>query len=222
MKRAALHLFLSLLAGVRAAFSATVVVTASEDHSLRRGPTIEGGLHAKQSSNNSTDRVVMIRFDSSDLGPTVTAATFLITANPDTVTQFQGTYDFRVYGVIDGDPQDEAFVEGGYDPSVAGSIYDDSANLVDEAQLVQLGDFTASAGTQVSLSTPALLSFLQADTNDIATLVIDRLTVGNNSTFLDRGQATPPRLQMEVIPEPGSVALMALGGLLAGCRRRRR
>lgn len=210
----------TLVPGLWAASSAAVVVTASQDHTLRRGPSIENGLHSKQSSNNSTDRVVMIRFDSTTFGSDVTSATFLFTANSDPSTQFQGTFDFRVWGVTDGDPQDEAFVEGGYDPTASGSIYDGSANLIQESQLIQLGDFTASAGTQVSMTTPGLLSFLQADTNDIATLVVERLTLGGNSTFLDRNTATPPRLSLEVVPEPGSLVLLGLGGLLALQRRR--
>jgi hypothetical protein len=203
---------------------AIIAVTASQDLNLRRGPLLENGatVHVKQSTNDATDRVGMFRFDSVNFGTNVTAATFLLTANPDSTVQFQGTYDFRVYGVIDGDPQDEMFTEGGYDPAVAGSIYDGSDNLIAETQLVTLGDFTAAAGTQVALNTANLLAFVQGDTNGVVTLVVERLSLGANSTFLGRvNQDTPPRLQLDVIPEPATFTLFAAVGLLARSRRRR-
>jgi len=205
-----------------AANAATVTVVASQDHIIRRGPPVDQGLHIKQSTNNSTDRVAMIRFDSWAFNsPEVTSATFLFTAHSDTVTNFQGgPYDYRVWGVNNGDPQDEAFVEGGYNPSVSDGIYDGSTNLIDETQLTPLGDFSAVAGTQVSLSSPELLSFLQNDTNNIATLVIERLDNGNNSVFLDRNTATPPRLVLD-IPAPAALpAGLMLLGLVAIKRRK--
>jgi len=162
----------------------------------------------------------MFRFDSSLFGPGVTSVTFMLTANSDTVVQFQGTYDYRIFGVPDGTANDEVFIEGSvnYDPG-AGVVYDGSADLVDDTKLTQLGDANSvSAGDTISLSNAALLSFIQADTNDVATLVVIRLTTGGNSTFLDRTTGSPPRL--DIIPEPTTLALVAVG--LLGLRRRRR
>jgi len=214
----ALVIGLSVVTCAQAASAAIIV--ASQDHSVRRGPTVENGIHIKQSTNNSTDRYGMFRFDSSLFGPGVTSVTFMLTANSDTVVQFQGTYDYRIFGVPDGTANDEVFIEGSvnYDPG-AGVVYDGSADLVDDTKLTQLGDANSvSAGDTISLSNAALLSFIQADTNDVATLVVIRLTTGGNSTFLDRTTGSPPRL--DIIPEPTTLALVAVG--LLGLRRRRR
>ena len=214
------------VAATASPLGAATIITASQDHTIRRfdgTAGVENNLHVKQSNSNATDRFVMLRFDSAELGSSITSATFLFSANPDSSVQFQNTYTFEVWGVSDGDPQDEKFVEGAanYDPNVAGGLFNNSTNLLDGSQVTSLGTFVASAGTQVSLNTPALLTFLQADSNDTATLVVTRVTnIGGNSTFLDRTSPSPPRLSVESIPEPSTLALFALGVL--GLARRRR
>ncbi|QTN33102.1 PEP-CTERM sorting domain-containing protein [Akkermansiaceae bacterium] len=203
--------------------SAATTVNAAQDFTVRRNTgtaTVEGGLHAKQSATNSTDRYLMLRFDSSIFGAGVTAVTFHITANPDTVTQFQGTYDYRIYGIPDLTANDELAAESGYDPN-SGAVFDNSADMVDDTKLTLLGDVTGvNAGDTINFSNSNLLSFLQADTNGVATLVFTRVTNGGNSTFLDRNSASPPNLVIEAIPEPGSAALLGLSCLLILRRRR--
>ena len=202
------------------------IIIASEDHAVRRGPIVEDGLHAKQSSNNATDRYLMLRFNSPDFGSGVTAATFQLTANADTDVQFQGTFDYRVYGIPETSPVDELFTEGAanYTPG-SGNVYDGSGDLVDDSVLVNLGDVLGvSAGDTINFSTPALLSFIQSDTNDAVSLAFVRLTnSGDNSTFLDQNTGSPPRLDITVaVPEPRTATLLGLAGLLVIRRLRLR
>jgi hypothetical protein len=222
-----LALSAGLLAMVAPVFAGADIIVASHDLVIRRGPTKESStsganLHAKASTNNSTDRVVLLRFDSANFGANTSAATFLLNANPDTVTQFQGTFNYRVWGVNDGDPQDEVFTEAGYNPGDANTVYDGSANLIDTTQLTNLGDVNSiSAGDNFNFSSAALTSFIQADTNGTVALLVERLSLGGNSTFYSReNQTAPPRLDITVVPEPTSLALLGLGSLLVARRRR--
>jgi hypothetical protein len=205
------------LAGV---VQAAPVIVASQDHTLRRGPSIESNIHIKQSTNNSTDRVGMIRFDSADFGANVTDVAFLLTATTST-NAYDGSYVFRVWGVNESSSYDELFVEGGYVPGT-GNLSDGSDNLIDESILTQLGDSaTISVGETINLNTPELLAFVQGDTNGTVTLVVERLTLGNNSVFLDRTSGSPPRLDITVIPEPASLVMGLFGMTLIAVRRRR-
>ena len=183
------------LAFAQAELASAATVIASQDFSVKRGPSVELGLHSKEGAGlSSTDRYLMLRFDSTSFGSDVTSATFNITANSDSVVQFQDTFTYRIYGVPDLTANDELVAETGYDPS-SGAVYDGSDDLVNAATLTLLGDTTSvSAGDTISFSNPNLLSFLQADTNDVATLVFTRVTNGGDSTFRDRNFVTPPRL----------------------------
>ena len=105
------------------------------------------------------------------------------------------------------------------------------------AAVTLLGSFTVAntdlAGARVTMgSTPALVAFLNADTNGAATFLLRRsgTTAGGNPNLSFRSkEATPgdltdlPELSMNVVPEPSTAALLA-GGLLAlhrGVRRLR-
>jgi hypothetical protein len=201
--------------------SAATTLTAAEDLAVKRNSdgtaSVEPLLNIKRfDSNTAVNRFAMIRFNSSTaFGSAATAATFQITSSSNTTTQWTistvGSY--QVYGVINGDAQDEA-IDNTYDPDAAGTIYVAGNPPVQTSQLTNLGSFSTGANNTVSFSNAALLSFIQADTNGIVTLVITRNTNNTgNSVFLDGATLT-------IIPEP-SASLLASLGLLALLRRRR-
>ena len=180
-----------------------IQVTASEDLSVRRGdgeggPVKERGLHPKtvsEKEKNPLDRFVMIRFDSADFGKDVRAVEFSIQARSDDT--YDGRFRFRVYGVIDGDKEDEVITEKDYDPGAEGSLFDGSRNMLDRKQVAVLGSFSTKRGETVRFSSNLLTSFVRSDTNGTVTLVIIRESESpDNSVFEDRKTEHPPTLKM--------------------------
>ena len=87
-----------------------------------------------------------------------------------------------------------------------------------------------AAGNTFSFTDPNLLSFLNADTDGIVTLILGATAVPQDSAFLwDSKEVTPgtdadaPLLTIEgtLVPEPSSACLLGLGGLALLLRRRR-
>lgn len=191
------------------AWADTVEVTPAQDLTVRRNernrdPGTEGGIHPKRIDEREArplDRFAMIRFNSEQFGRDVRAAAFSIHARGDADGFGDGHFRFRLYGVRDGDPQDEAFTEGTYNPAADDTVFQDSRNMLDRRQVVVLGSFTADRGEQVNVSTPQLLAFIQQDTNGIVTLIIIRETdSGQNTTFDPRTSNNPPMLRL-VVPD---------------------
>jgi hypothetical protein len=106
-------------------------------------------------------------------------------------------------------------------------------NFIDTSQTTFLGTFSFSPcctpfGNIVSFSDPRLVSFLQNDNNNLATLIIVRDQVGaDTQTFASKEntQLTPPTLQLEItssppvssVPEPSSIlGILSLGVLGIG------
>jgi small-conductance mechanosensitive channel len=94
-----------------------------------------------------------------------------------------------------GDIQPGLHHKEGYLPNASGTLFDNSADMVDSSQLVNLGSFSASTGGTVNFNPASLLTFIQADTNDIVTFAITRNTQNDlNSVLLDNTSLTPPTL----------------------------
>lgn len=96
---------------------------------------------------------------------------------------------------------------------------------------VFLGTFSTSgvaAGSSINFATAELASFLNADTNDFATLIITRSGAANTATVVDfrskenpAGSASYPTLTV-LVPEPSGISFLLLAGLGALARRGRR
>ena len=219
------------LVSAEAVVAATVYTNTDSEFIVRRNSgtaTVEGNIHVKDATGlNATDRFGLLRFDSTGFGVNVDSASFSITADPDTGTFWQGTYTYNVYGVIDGDGEDEDISEATYDPNGVGRLFENTASFIDLSQVTSLGTLdNVSAGDTATLSNPALLTFLQGDTNDIVTLVLVRTSSGGsgNSVFLPSTTgniAERPQLTFTVIPEP-STALLGGFGVVLLLRRRRK
>jgi len=85
-------------------------------------------------------------------------------------------------------------------------------------------------GVEISLSNQALVDFLNTDTDGLVTIMMSKVSqTSANSTFVSREgagvtypNANPPTLELTYvpIPEPATIALLVLGGLV-GVRRRK-
>lgn len=179
-------------------------VVASQDMSIRRGEdkaVKEGGIHPKNISSKEKkplDRISLIRFDSKDFGKGVRAAGLKL--HPVNFSDYNKAMRFRVYGVIDGDKEDEAFDEKTYDPNAKGTLIDRrNANMLDRRQVSILGNFATEKDEPVEFTSDLLAAFIRADTNGTVTLILVRETESwHNSTFAPRQSETPPTLVMKL------------------------
>lgn len=180
-------------------------VIASQDLSVRRGTdkaVKEKGIHPKKISRkekHQLDRFAMIRFDHEDFGKDVRAVGLTLT--PVIFGDKKNKpMRFRVYGVNDGDEQDEKFDEKTYDPNAEDTIVDRRiSTVINRKQVSILGSFSTEKDEDVLFTTRNLLAFVRGDTNGTVTLVIVRETEsGLNSTFAPRQSEKGPKLVMKL------------------------
>ena len=189
-------------------------------------------FHVKNSGDaNTTTRKGYMRFDTGGvLGGSVTSASLDLVVSLTAVTANQ---TIHVYGLTD-ETLDS------WDPSSAtwaGAPANNvsSGHLTDPAKASLLGTFVVTsadvAGTVKSFSNPALISFLNNDTNGSATIILGRTPAGTSggANLLFAGDThaslSAPRLTLEAtaVPESSSLSLALIGLLGAvGLRRVRR
>lgn len=179
---------------------------ASQDVSIRRGegePIKENGIHIKNISKKSKhklDRIALLRFDRDSFENVRAVGLHL---DPLNFSDYNKSMRFRVYGVNDGDEQDEKFTEKEYDPTAEDTLVDVRyTTMIDRKQVSILGTFSTEKDETVLFTSRNLLAFVRSDTNGTVTLVIVRETeTGHNSSFHSRHGEKAPRLVMKLKQE---------------------
>lgn len=179
-------------------------VVASQNLTVQRGDekaTKNKGIHPKKinrKEKHRLDRIAMIRFDNPDLGKAVRVAGLRL--KPVNFGDHKNKpMRFRVYGVRDGDQQDEKFTSKDYDPNAEDTLVDRRyPTIIDRRQVAMLGSFSTERDEIVLFSNRQFLAFVRADTNQTVSFVIVRETdSGLNSTFAPVGSDDAPTLLLK-------------------------
>ncbi|MGB0768251.1 MAG: hypothetical protein ACPGYV_11135 [Phycisphaeraceae bacterium] len=180
-----------------------IEIMALHDVSIRRGEDKaikERGVHVKNVSRrekHKLDRIVMLRFDSKDFADVRAVGLRL---EPVNFSDYNKAMRFRVYGVLDGDEEDEKFTEKDYDPNGEGTMIDRRlSTMLNRRQVTILGNFSTEKDEPVLFSSQNLYNFVRSDSNETVTLVIVRETESwHNSTFAPRQSEKGPRLVVKL------------------------
>ena len=183
--------------------------------------TIKGGT-------GTTTRKIYLRYDLSSLAGTDAlgaALNFDVTLNNGGGTPAGPAEDFtvEVFGLLNGDP-DELWNEATINWNNAPANTTDN-NLV-LAEVVSLGSFIVPASVApygVMFSSAALVDFINADTNGVATFILRRSAGGSANLIFgsDESSANAPRLSLLVaVPEPATGLLGLLSAMVLARRRR--
>jgi hypothetical protein len=179
-------------------------------------------------------RLLYLRFDLSGATGSIADATLSLD-----FTGSNRARTFNVYGLNDGDTGeawDEAAITYANAPGMLTPAQGDNAGYAafDTSRLTLLGTIAIPSTTGVVTSTTADLpldAFLNADTNDLATLVVAYNGSDSNASYHVVSKEdttvgnTPPTLTFTTtpagVPEPASLGLLALGAATLLTRRRR-
>jgi hypothetical protein len=186
-------------------------------------------LVVKHSSNSSFTRHAYLKFDLSDIGEALHAGLTLdvLSNNGGGNDPTPKVFTVEVFGLNDGE-SGENWAEGTIDYNNAPGHLG-SNNGMDPSTTTFLGSFVVedNPGGRVIFANEDLIDFLNADTNDLVTLMLRRNggNGGYNLVFAsdEHGSLQAPRLDIveRIVPEPAT-ATLALLGLGALARRRRR
>ena len=168
---------------------------AADTYLLRNDNTPNGNeteiVVKSKTGVDAYERLGLVRFDTSGVALPIGSAAFELDA-----ISVGGNFTFRVLGVKE-TAGDENFNEGSLHWSNS-VLSDSSDDGYDNTKVEVIGDFSlTSSDTAVSVTSQAMLDFINADTNGRVTFLIARLTSSNaTSTFASKENASAagPRL----------------------------
>lgn len=182
----------------RAAYSLTTGIGTGVDEDVNEmSPTDTTGgrafleLRSRNIAGTERHLVAYLRFDLSGVTKPIDAASlrFWIASSQRDADAFA----FDVYGVADGvaGENDWSASTLSYNsaPGMAAGDYPDIDRDHEPGQLVHLGDVTYPGGNQslgLTMSSQALLDFINADTNDVVTLVLEPQVAATGQDFFVR------------------------------------
>lgn len=228
----------ALLAGQTDKANAAVITLGSDADTYLRDATPRGNLAFMDVRGGTVDFRGYLRFNLSSLGPvTITDAALTLTVSGGASrNDVINSVRFALYGLdnVPGNtPQnwDEAtFVpasKGTEDVTTLTGVIDLDDDVPGISEIFVPAAGGANPGTTVTVSGAPLVSFLQARLNDggLATFIL------SNDDATDRGyglgtkenatEAYRPILHLEYVPEPASLAVLGLAGLVSLVRRKR-
>ncbi len=211
------------------AYSHAASVFATHDTFVKRDEkTLDAGSQEsvllKTQNGLTNTRIAFLGFDLSTVTQPVTAVSLDLH-----VFSIDSTLNYNLYGIPEGNA-DESFDESTFNFNgsdvVGGGGNPD--NSLDESKLTLLTTFTLTTSqeeTRISLSDANLLAFIQADTNDRVSFVINSSSFDNAVVAIASSETTVvgrsgPSLEITTVPEPSSLMLGAIGAL-ALLRRRK-
>lgn len=213
----ALCAFSTLLFSAPLAFSA---ISASADSFVQRGNGntnfgTSGSITIKGGDSASTTRKGYIRFDLSTITEPITDATITFTVSTNNGgggnTNLQN-FTVNVFGLKE---SLDTWSQGSITWNNAPANNTFNNNFI-AADVTSLGSFTVNQtpiGDTVTFSSAGLISFLNADTDDKASILLQRSAGGSsNLAFASSENLTYDAPLLTAVPEPGHYA--ALFGLL--------
>jgi hypothetical protein len=197
-------------------------------------------VNARTDIDGDDNDVILLRFPTDSLsGEALSASLTLYWQRDDSGTGNSLT----LWGLNESDSDETLWAEAevtydtapgmipdGLDPTEETALGHDDNDIrdLDAANLTLLVE-NQPYGPQVldeaySFSSDALTAFINADSNGEVSFLITRgelRTSGNQARFWPKESGISPMLDVEVVPEPTALALLALGGVALGFWRRK-